>query len=352
MSKFLSNKYENLLPYTPGEQPKDKEYIKLNTNESPFSPSKKAIKKVKKEVEKLHLYPDPEQRLLTQKVATFLGVKREEVLLTNGSDEILNFAFMAYCDSMTPAVFADITYGFYSVFAGINNVPKKIIPLKEDFSIKKEDYFNAKGTIFIANPNAPTGMALTNDDIRAILDNNKDNIVVIDEAYVDFYGESAIPLIREYDNLLVTRTFSKSRAMAGARLGFGVASETLIKDLNAIKYSTNPYNVNRLSAIAGVASIDDKRYYEKCLNSVIFAREYLKEELKNLGFSMTDSVANFIFAKSDKISGEDLYKKLKEKGVLVRYFNKERISDYVRITIGTKKQMEVLVKIIKEILGS
>ncbi len=350
MSKFLSKKYENLEPYTPGEQPKDIAYIKLNTNESPFSPTKKAMSAVKKQALLSKLYPDPEQTVLTKKVADYLGVKKEQVLMTNGSDEILNFAFMAYCDSSNPAVFADITYGFYSVFAFINGVPTKVIPLKDDFSIDKTDYYNARGTIFIANPNAPTGLTLTLADIEDILKNNLNNIVVIDEAYVDFGATSAIKLIDKYDNLLITRTFSKSRSMAGARLGFGVANEKIIKDLNAIKYSTNPYNVNRMSAILGAYSIDDERYYEKCIQKVIFARNYAKEELDKLGFELTDSKANFLFAKHPKISGETLYEKLKENGVLVRHFNKERIKDYVRITVGTKKQMAILIQKIKEII--
>ncbi len=350
MSKFFSQKYNNLAPYVPGEQPKEREYIKLNTNESPFSPSPLAVKLAGEEVEKCYLYSDPESRVLTEKVATYHGVSTDCVLMTNGSDEILNFAFMAFCDKDIPAVYPDISYGFYKVFAEINGIQGKEIPLKEDFTIDVKDYFNAKGTVFIANPNAPTGIALTLDEIESVVANNPNNVVVIDEAYVDFGGETAIPLVGKYDNLLVTRTFSKSRSLAGARLGYGVASPSLIKDLNAIKYSTNPYNVNRMTAMAGIGSIEDDKYFKDNLAQIVANRDYASKELKRLGFTLTDSKANFIFAKSDKISGLDLYLKLKEKGVLVRHFTKEKIKDYNRITVGSMAEMQALITAIESIL--
>lgn len=350
MSRFFSKKYEALEPYTPGEQPKDMDYIKLNTNESPFPPSKKAQKLSRDAAKRLQLYPDPECRELTKKLAETLGVNEDEVLLTNGSDEILNFAFMAYCDDEHPAIFPDITYGFYSVFAQINNVPYEEVPLTDDFKINIADYVGCNKTIFIANPNAPTGIPLKTDEIEEILKSNPDNIVVIDEAYVDFGGTSCVPLIKKYDNLLVTQTFSKSRSMAGARLGFGVANKALIQDLNTIKYSTNPYNINRMTMAAGIGTLEDEAYTLKNCRTIIENREFTSNDLKKLGFSMTDSYANFIFAKSDKISGEDLYKKLKEKGVLVRHFTKDKICEYNRITIGTKKQMQALISAIKSIL--
>jgi histidinol-phosphate aminotransferase len=230
-------------------------------------------------------------------------------------------------------------------------VPYKTIKLKEDFTIDVNDYFNQKSTIFIANPNAPTGINLSLDKIKSVLINNKDNIVVIDEAYVDFGGESAVKLTHEYDNLLVTRTFSKSRSMAGARLGFGVANEKLIADLNTVKYSTNPYNVNRLTEKLGIISIKDDKYFTSCVNEIVRVREKTIKELNGLGFFTTETKTNFIFAKSDKIDGETLYKKLKEKGILVRYFSSERIKEFVRISVGTEKQMNTLIKAIKEILG-
>ena len=350
MSRFFSKKYASLEPYTPGEQPKDMDYIKLNTNESPFPPSKKAQKLSKEAAKRLQLYPDPECRELTQKLADTLGVSYDEVLLTNGSDEILNFAFMAYCDDEHPAIFPDITYGFYSVFAQINNVPYEEIPLTEDFKINVADYVGCNKTIFIANPNAPTGIPLKTDEIEDILKSNPDNIVVIDEAYVDFGGTSCIPLIKKYDNLLVTQTFSKSRSMAGSRLGLGVGSKALIQDLNTIKYSTNPYNINRMTMAAGIGTLEDEAYTQENCNTIIENRKFTSCELKKLGFTMTDSYANFIFAKSDKISGEELYLKLKEKGVLVRHFTKDKICEYNRITIGTKKQMQALIDAVKSIL--
>lgn len=350
MSRFFSKKYSSLEPYTPGEQPKDMDYIKLNTNESPFPPSKKAQKLSKEAAKRLQLYPDPECRELTQKLSDTLGVEYDEVLLTNGSDEILNFAFMAYCDDEHSAVFPDITYGFYSVFAQINNIPYEEIPLTENFKINVADYIGCNKTIFIANPNAPTGIPLSTDEIEEILKSNPDNIVVIDEAYVDFGGTSCVPLIKKYDNLLVTQTFSKSRSMAGARLGFGVANKALIQDLNTIKYSTNPYNINRMTMAAGIGTLEDEPYTQKNCKTIIENREFTASELKKLGFTMTDSYANFIFAKSDKISGDELYLKLKEKGVLVRHFTKDKICEYNRITIGTKKQMQALIDAIKSIL--
>jgi len=255
MSRFFSQKYDALTPYTPGEQPKEKKYIKLNTNESPFPPSPKAIEAASKAAGALQLYSDPTAAKLHEMIAALYGVKSQNVLATNGSDEILNFAFMAFCDGNHPAVFPNITYGFYSVFAELNGVPYEEIPLKADFTIDPKDYIGIGKTIFIANPNAPTGIALSLDTIEEIVKSNPDSVVVIDEAYVDFGGETAAPLTKQYKNLLVTGTFSKSRSMAGARLGFGIACEELINDLNTIKYSTNPYNVNSMTMAAGIATL-------------------------------------------------------------------------------------------------
>ncbi len=351
MSRFFSSKYENLIPYTPGEQPKGvTEYIKLNTNESPFPPSENAIAFAANAAKNLQLYPDPECKSLTEALAKNLGVNPDEVILTNGSDEILNFAFMAYCDKEHPAVFPDITYGFYSVFAEINNVPYEEIPLKDDFTIDINDYKGINKTIFIANPNAPTGIALKTIQVEEILKSNPDNIVVIDEAYVDFGNESCVSLINKYDNLLVTQTFSKSRSMAGARLGFGIANKALIQDLNTIKYSTNPYNINRLTMAAGLGILEDDWCTKENCRTIIKNREYTAAALKKLGFIMTDSSSNFIFAKHPQFDGKLLYQKLKENGILVRHFDKPIISDYNRITIGTENQMKKLIETIKFIL--
>ncbi len=350
MSRFFSNKFASLVPYTPGEQPKDRTFIKLNTNESPFPPSSKAVEAAAEAAKTLQLYPDPECRLLTEAVAAQLGVRPEEVLLTNGSDEILNFAFMAYCDKDHPAVFPDITYGFYPVFAKINTVPYEEIPLRDDFSIGIRDYLSLDKTIFIANPNAPTGLFLPPADIEKILKSNPDTVVVVDEAYIDFGGESCVPLIRKYDNLLVCQTFSKSRSMAGARLGFGVGNPALIQDLNTIKYSTNPYNINAMTMAAGLGTLSDPAYTTENCRTIIENREYTTRALRNLGFTLTDSRTNFVFARHPAFPGDALYKKLRAKGILVRHFTHPRISDYNRITVGSRADMEILIKTVTELL--
>ena len=350
MSRFFSDKYKDLEPYTPGEQPREQKYIKLNTNENPYPPLPEVAEAVRKASDKLYLYSDTECVELRKNLAERLNVSPDELLMTNGSDEILNFAFMAFCDKHTPAYFADITYGFYPVFADINQVPYEEIPLKEDLTIDISDYFQKAGTIFIANPNAPTAIALRRSEIEEILKQNLYNVVVVDEAYVDFGAESCVPLIKEYDNLLVTQTFSKSRSMAGARLGIGIGNPELIRDLNAIKYSINPYNVNSLTSAAGVASLKLDEYNMKNCEIIMETRSRSERALRELGFEMTTSQTNFLFARHPDISGEDLYLELKKKGILIRHFSKERIKDYNRITVGTPEQMEKLTAAIKQIL--
>jgi len=350
MSKFFSSKLKELEAYVPGEQPQDKKYVKLNTNESPFPPSPYAERLARQAAGGLNLYCDPECRVLTSVAAERFGVKKENIIFTNGSDEVLNFAFLAFCDEKTPAVFPDVTYGFYPVFAKVNGVPYREIPLTSSMEICVEDYFNAKGTVFIANPNAPTGIALPLSAIESILKNNPQNVVVVDEAYVDFGGESALALLGKYDNLLVTRTFSKSCSLAGGRLGIGFASEAIIADLNKIKYSTNPYNVNSMTAAAGVGALLDAEYFNANVKTICENRAYLTEALTGLGFEVLPSSANFIFAKKQGVSGEKLYLSLKEKGVLVRYFNKERLKSFVRITVGTKEQIDALLAATKSVL--
>ena len=311
MSRFLSGKYSSLTPYTPGEQPKERKYIKLNTNESPFPPSKKAVEASRRAAESLELYSDPEIKRLTEKIAEMCRVAPECVICTNGSDEILNFAFMAFCDREHPAVFPDITYGFYPVFAELNGVPYKEIPLREDFTVNVDDYVGINKNIFIANPNAPTGISISLDEIERIVSSNPDNIVVIDEAYVDFGGESAVALTQKYDNLLVTQTFSKSRSMAGARLGFGIASEAIIADLNTIRYSTNPYNVNSMTLAAGYGVLCDEQYTKDNCKKIAENREWFVSELKKLGYETLPSLANFVFAKNERLGGRETYLKLK-----------------------------------------
>ena len=350
MSRFLSSRYEDLTPYIPGEQPKDRRYIKLNTNENPFPPSPRAQALAAEAAAGLQLYSDPECTPIVEKAAQYYGIDRDEIIFTNGSDEMLNFAFMTFCDENRPAVFPDITYGFYSVFADLNHIPYTTIPLRDDFSVGIEDYLGLNKTIFLANPNAPTGLALPMEKIEAILQSNPNNIVVIDEAYADFNGESAVPLIHKYENLLVIQTFSKSRSMAGARLGLGIGCKALIRDLNVIKYSTNPYNVNSMTMAAGIGSLEDTEYFKTTLDTILQNREWTANELKALGFSMTESRTNFLFVTHPKLEGCKLYQQLKDRGILVRFFNTPRLKDYNRITIGSKEEMQVLVSTMKDIL--
>lgn len=351
MSRFFSEKYDSLVPYVPGEQPKDMQYVKLNTNESPFPPSEKAREYACRAAERLQLYSDPECRDLIKTAAEYFGVDKDEIIFTNGSDEILNFAFMAFCDEKKPAVFPDITYGFYPVFAQLNNIPYEEIPLKDDFTISVEDYIGVNKTVFIANPNAPTGIALSIDEIERIVAGNPDNVVVVDEAYVDFGAESAVKLIHKYDNLLVTQTFSKSRSMAGARLGFGIGCRQLIQDINTVKYSTNPYNINSMTMAAGIGALEDNDYFIGCCREIIKTREAAAKTLEELGFVLTRSSSNFLFAKHPDADGKAIYLALKEKGILIRHFDKERLKQYNRITVGSAEQMQILINALKDIPG-
>ena len=352
MSKFLNARFGNLEAYVPGEQPRDMVYIKLNTNESPYPPAPSVLDAVNRaEVEKLRLYSDPECTVLREKLAALYGVGKKNIYLANGSDDILNFAFMAFCDGEHGAIFPEISYGFYQVFADLHGIPATRVPLCEDFSIDHRDYCGRDGMIVIANPNAPTGMTLSLAQIEEILQSNPDHVVLIDEAYVDFGGESCVSLIDRYPNLLVVQTFSKSRSMAGARLGFAIANAELIADLELIKYSTNPYNINRLTQIAGAATVDAEEYTRACCREIMETRAYTTAELEKLGFRVLPSCANFIFAESDRIEGGELYRRLKARGVLVRHFDKPRISNFNRITIGTRSDMDAFLRAVKEILG-
>ena len=351
MSRFFSDKYSRLTPYTPGEQPKTRKFVKLNTNESPFGPSPLAAEYAAKAAESLQLYSDIECTALTGRLAEMYGLERENILFTNGSDEALNFAFMAFCDEDHPAVFPDITYGFYPVFAALNNVPFEEIPLNGDFTVNVDDYCGIGKTIVLANPNAPTGIALPLSDIERIIASNPDSIVVVDEAYVDFGAESAVSLIGRYDNLLVTQTFSKSRSLAGGRLGMAIACPALIRDLNTIKFSTNPYNVNSLTQAAGLGALEDDAYFRENCARIIENRAYLTDGLQKLGFVTTESSANFVFAMHPKLDGEQFYLQLKERGVLIRHFTLDRIRGFNRITVGTRSQLDTLLDAAKDILG-
>ncbi|NLT40782.1 MAG: histidinol-phosphate transaminase [Clostridiales bacterium] len=350
MSRYLSSWHKALTPYVPGEQPRGSEYIKLNTNESPFQPSPGVIRAASGGAAGLNLYCDPACNALCEAAAALYGVEKENVLPLNGSDEGLCFAFLAFCSPGRPVAYPDVTYGFYPVLSRLNNVPEHLIPLKDDYTVDVAGFVGIDETIFIANPNAPTGMALAPESIEKIVRSNPDNVVVIDEAYVDFGAESCVPLIKKYDNLLVLQTFSKSRSMAGARLGFAIGSAGLIGDLNAIKYSINPYNVNSMTQAAGIAAIADNEYYMGNCNTVAITRESTAAELAGLGFHVLPSRANFIFASSDRIDGEELYLELKSRGILVRHFGGERVRDFIRISIGTAAQMDTFLSEIRSIL--
>lgn len=348
MSKFLNTKYQKLEAYTPGEQPRDKKYIKLNTNESPYPPAPSVIEAItKEEVSDLRLYPDPECTELKTALADAFGVETKNIFVSNGSDDILNFAFMAFSEK--GVVYPEISYGFYKVFAELHGIDAEEIPLCDDFRVNPEDYHNKGKMVVIANPNAPTGLLLSVSEIEEILKQNKDSVCLIDEAYIDFGGESSASLARKYDNLLVVGTFSKSRSLAGGRLGFAVANENIILDLEKIKYSTNPYSINRLSLIAGYEAVKAKDYYKEACEKIVKAREYAKIELRKMDFYVTDSYANFIFAKHERLSGEYIYKALRDKGILVRHFGNAKICDFNRITIGTMEDTEKLVMALNEI---
>ena len=349
MSRFLNEQYRSLDAYTPGEQPRDMQYIKLNTNESPYPPAPSVVEAMNSEqVELLRLYSDPTAKELKEKLAGLYNVKPENVFVSNGSDEVLNFAFMAFGGQ--GVVFPEISYGFYEVYAELYKLDYEKIPLEADFSLNYENYCGKNKMVVIANPNAPTGMSIPVSQIEQILKTNPDSLVLIDEAYVDFGGESALELVGTYDNLLVTRTFSKSRCLAGGRLGYAFANAAIIEDLEKIKYSTNPYNVNRLTLMLGAATVDAEPYYREKCAEIMQTREWTRKQLEKMGFTVLPSDTNFLFARTDAMDGGQLYENLKTRGILVRHFTNPKISQFNRITIGTKQQMETLINTLKEVL--
>ncbi len=351
MSRFMSSGVDGLEAYVPGEQPQDMQYVKLNTNESPFPPSPAVLEAVnREETGRLNLYPDPEGKALRGRLAETYGVRPENVFLANGSDELLFFAFMAFCDQSRPAAFPNISYGFYPVYARLLGLPYTEIPLREGFVLNPKDYCGLGKTIFIANPNAPTGRAISVDSIEEIVRTNPDHVVLIDEAYIDFGGQSCLPLIKKYDNLLVCQTFSKFRSLAGGRLGFALANPGLIADLEKIKYSTNSYNINRLTMAAAIATLDSSEYYVENSRKIQANRAYTTEKLAELGFETLPSVTNFIFTRCPAVDGGTLYRELKARGVLVRHWDKAEISDWCRVTIGTREQMDIFLDRVREIL--
>ncbi len=351
MSRFLIERLQDLAAYVPGEQPRGGPLVKLNTNESPFPPAPGVIEAVSRaEVERLNLYSDPSARALEEGIARHYGVGRDQVIAGNGSDEILAFCFQAFCEPGAGVCFPDITYGFYPVYAKLYGIPARTIPLAEDFRVIPADYDRAGRTIFLANPNAPTGLCLPVADIERMLRNNPDTLLVVDEAYVDFGGESAARLLPRYENLLIVHTFSKSRNLAGARIGFAVGSVDLISDLRRVKFSFNPYSLNRLSLLAGAAAVADEAYFTSCTHAVAEARDWAAGELRARGFTLTDSKANFLFAKPKVLGGKQYMEGLRAKGVLVRHFNQPRIDGYVRISVGSRPQMQALLDATDSIL--
>ena len=336
-------------PYVPGEQPKSRGIIKLNTNECPYPPSKKVKREMRKlDYKKLSLYPDPQAQELVDVLADYYDVKKEQVFVGVGSDDVLAMAFLTFFNSKKPILFPDITYSFYDVWAELYGIPYEKIPLNNKFEISIEDYDRDNGGIVIANPNAPTGLAMGIGEIEKLLKANKDTIVIVDEAYVDFGAESCIPLVDKYDNLLVVQTFSKSRAMAGMRIGFAIGSKKLIRYMLDAKFSFNSYTMNYPSLKLGVASVKDDKYFKATVQKVINTREWTKIQLKELGFVFPDSKTNFIFAKHSEIPAKELFEMLKKKKIYVRYFNKPRIDNFLRISIGTDEQMQKLVECLRE----
>ena len=351
MSEFFSDCLNGLVPYVPGEQPRDKKYIKLNTNESPFAPSPKVIEAIDKgQVSDLRLYSDPTADMLVGAIADYYSVDKDNVVTSNGSDEILAFIFRAFCGKSKGIVFPNVTYGFYKVFAQLFNIDYREIPLKKDFSIDVSDYEKISDNVIIANPNAQTGVFLSVENVENLIKQNPERIVVVDEAYVDFGGQTVIPLVKKYKNLIVVQTFSKSRSLAGARVGFCVCDKALADDIKTVKFSFNPYNLNRLSIVAATEAIKDKDYFVKTTSQIIENRKFTEKELDKLGFETVSSTANFLLTRPKGISAKQLYLALKQKGVLVRYFDNSLISDYVRITVGSREQMEILIQKTKEVL--
>ncbi len=350
MNKFLSDLAKNLNPYTPGEQPKDKKYTKLNTNESPYGPSPKVLEAIKAQAtEDLRLYPDPESTVLIKAVSDFYKLPKEMIFAGNGSDEVLAFAFAAFY-SGKKVVFPEVTYSFYPVYCNLFDVDYIEIPMGENLSIDTSLMKSASCGVVFPNPNAPTGEMIELDMIRAILESNTDSVVLVDEAYIDFGGISCSQLVKEYENLLVVQTFSKSRSLAGMRIGLAFGSVQLIEGLNRVKNSFNSYPLDRLAQYAGVAALEDNEYYVEMQSKIIKTRKKTITELKRMGFGILNSYANFIFASHSIVKAENIYKKLKENNVLVRYFKKPEIDNYVRITIGTDDQMEILFQNLEKIL--
>lgn len=346
------NNIRKVIPYVPGEQPKENDIIKLNTNENPYPPSPKAVEALKSfDCSRMRLYPDPNSDILVNSLAKRYKVKPSQVFVGVGSDDVISMAFLTFFNSDKPILFPDITYSFYDVWADVYKIPYKTMPLDDNFRINKTDYFQENGGIIFPNPNAPTGVYESNEMIEEIVKENKNSIVIIDEAYIDFGGESCIGLTEKYDNLLVVQTFSKSRSMAGMRIGYAIGNEKLIKYMNDVKFSINSYTMNHVTQVCGAAAVEDEEYFIETIKKITDVRENTKKELKKLGFTFTDSKSNFLFAAHDKVKAETIFNELKSRKIYVRYWNKPRINNYLRISIGTAEEMEKLISALKEIVS-
>lgn len=352
MNKYWSRLVQGLEPYVPGEQPRDRKYIKLNTNENPYSPSPRVLEAIKLGVDdSLRLYPDPTCDILLEAAAESYGVQKDQIFAGNGSDEVLAFSFMAFFDPGRTIVFPNITYSFYPVYASLFKLDYVTTPLDSEFNIPSEQLMRSSGGIIIANPNAPTGRALPLSTICTVLEGNPDTVVIVDEAYIDYGGESAVGLIDEYQNLLVIHTFSKSRSLAGMRIGFAFGNNELIKALDSVKNSFNSYTLDRLAIVAGTEALKDAAYYERITKKIIATREQFTRELQSRGFAVTESAANFIFASHITVSAEKIFKGLRDRGILVRYFKKPFIDNHLRISIGTDTEMVSVIKALDQILN-
>lgn len=340
-----------VVPYVPGEQPQDERMIKLNTNENPYPPAPGVLRALKEfDTDKLRLYPEPTCKVLVDAIAENYGLDSSQVFVGVGSDDVLAMIFLTFFNSKKPVLFPDITYSFYDVWADMLRIPYEVRALDENFLIKKEDYYGENGGVIFPNPNAPTGILMELSEIEDIIAHNRDVIVVVDEAYIDFGGVSALPLIEKYDNLLVVQTFSKSRSLAGMRVGYAMGNPKLIRYINDVKYSFNSYTMNQTALALGVEAIRDRAYFEETRQKIIDTREWTKKELKALGFTFGDSMSNFIFAAHERIPAKELFEALRKEHIYVRYFSKERIDNYLRISIGTREEMETFVEFLKNYL--
>jgi len=350
MSRFFSERHASLVPYTPGEQPQIPIVAKLNTNESPYPPSEGVARAIIGQIGKLQRYNDPACAALRAAAAKVYDVAPENLMAVNGSDEALFFAFLAFCDEKRPLAFPDITYGFYPVYADLLHIPARAVPLRKDFTIDPADYGGPGENVVLANPNAPTGLYLPLDGIRRLLETRPDSVVIVDEAYIDFGGKSCVPLIKEYDNLLVVQTFSKARSMAGARLGFAIGDAALIRDLETVRFASNPYNVNRMTQAAGIAAFEENDYYMQNCRRIMETREFTAGMLREMGFEVLPSLTNFLLARTDAVRGRELYRSLRNRGILVRWFDQPRIADYIRVSIGSREEMELFLQGVRDIL--